>query len=486
MRSRGRIRFFLSLFYLGGLFLAAGYVYQRLQWFEGQIVVEKGKTEHVAVRESRTEAGFSAEERNFPLELIAFDNPSAARPCFDEKSVYDAVALPFHLRLDDVVVLEERPAKEVLEVMQAGRKTEYPVASGTQFPLGKDSGILLGIQRWTGLVGHPSGQPMASVSWHRPGEDWGEPLFLARGAWRMTAAAMALYMDWFENEALAREALPKALPGLQSARWGVVEGRNTHWFNTFSPGAGMTLTDGTEVALVRYDERHAAPEGEKPALLLAIKKDGRVEEGWVYANDSSRDGSIRFDYPGRCETVLIVHGWQEGMVWASAFFQGRLCATVKMSEGRPWTPPSGFPYELRLNQALRQALPAGDDTTPVHALSLQLPTGIIHLREGGTHVFQAFRLHYRKQPQAPGVRYVMSVMESGKSHSYTLSPGGSFRHGFWRFRHVPDNPRAVEVARLTAERTLGGFPQALGAGMLMIGSLGWAVLRYIRPGEKPD
>jgi len=466
------------LFYLGVVFLAAGYVYQRIQWFEGMICIEKGKTEHVVVRKSSADAGVFAEERNLPLELIAFDNPSVARTCFDEKAVYDAAALPFRLHLEDVVILEEQLAREMLEVTQQGRKTHYPVKAGAHFPLGTDSGTILGVQRWTGLLSHPSGQPMVTVSCHPPSEGWGEPLFLARGVWRMTAKAMALYLDWFENEALAKEKLPMELPGLQSARWGVVEGQNTHWFNTFTPGAGMTLTDGTEVALLRFEDQHGAPEGAKPALLFSVNKNGKREEGWVYANNSSKDGSIRFDYPGQCETVLILHGWQDGAVWAKAFYKGQACGEIKLMEKQPWMPPGGFPYEVRADQIMQQAVPVGNDTAPVQALSLQLPSGIIHLREGETHAGKDYRIHYLKRTQAPVVRYVLDAVKEGKKRQYMLSPGGSFRHGFWRFRQDPENPRAGTIAVLDAERTLGGYSQLFGSCLFVAGAFGWVVIRF--------
>lgn len=468
----------MSLFYLGAVFLAAGYVYQRIQWFEGKICIEKGKAEHVVVRESSAEEGVFAEERNLPLELISFDNPRTARSCFDDKAVYDAVTLPFRLYLEDVVILEERPAREVLEVIQQGRKTPYPVETGVHFPLGTDSGTILGVQRWTGLLPHPSGQPMAAVSCHPPGEAWGAPLFLARGAWRMIAKSMALYLDWFENEALAKEKLPEELPGLESARWGVVEGQNTHWFNTFRPGAGMRLQDGTEVALLRFEERHGAPEEAKPALLFSVNKNGTREEGWVYANGCSKDGSIRFEYPGQCETVLILHGWQDGVAWAKAFHKGQAWGEIKLMEKQPWRPPGGFPHDVCADQIIQQAVPVGDDTAPVQALSLQLPSGIIHLREGETHAGNDYRIHYLKRAQAPVVRYVLDAVREGKKRQYMLSPEGSFQHGFWRFRQATENPHAGTIAVLEAERTLGGYSQLVGACLFVAGAFGWVVIRF--------
>lgn len=492
MRSRIPFRLLASLVYLGVVFVCAGYIYQRIQRFEGEICIEKGKVENVVVRPSGEGGGFASMQRNLALDVISFQDPEAARRHFDADKTYDVAELPFRLRLDDVVVLEERPPRDVLEVSFPGTKREYPAQEGASVGLDGDTGTIAGLRRWSGLVRNPKGQPMAVISLRRPDEPWKERLFLNAGAWRSVDSSMAVYFGWFENEQQANDGLPSTLPGIESARWGVVEGPSTQWVNAFTPGTGVTLSNGTEVILLRYEEAHqeeggasgqssASPNaGPRPAILLEIKRGEMREEGWVYANGASRDGTIRFEYPTRTETVLFVHAWRDGGAVFSVFHQGRYCGQKLLQENVVWAPMEGFACQIRLDQVMASALPVDENTGPVWELVIHVPSGDLHLREGESIRYRDGHLAYRRLQAAPKVRYHMSILpdDKGQAKTVMLSPGSSLRYGDWRFSQASDNPDAASIAVLHAERTLGGYTKAVGALLFIVGSFGLVIVRF--------
>src|SRR5690606_17309849 len=91
---------------------------------------------------------------------------------------YDGVNLPFALRLEDVEVLEEKPARQILQIDGFGEKREETITSGTGITLENDTLEVLSVTPWEGLVRVPQGEPMAAVEF--PGAE-GTLSFLESG-----------------------------------------------------------------------------------------------------------------------------------------------------------------------------------------------------------------------------------------------------------------------------------------------------------------
>lgn len=476
MHSRGIVRLCLALAYLGGLFLALGYVYQYVQYFEGELCVGKDHAENVAACPAG-HGGIRPMERDLPLELIPFKDANAARRHFDRDAAYDIAHLPFSLRLDDVVVLEQRPPREVLEVQRGKEKTEYPAKAGTALELDGESATVSELRHWAGLIRNAKGRPIISLSLRPPNEAWAPHLFLETGQWRFMREEVAVRFMWFDNEPSAREQLPVTLPGLESARWGVREGEKTHWVSSFAPETSITISDGTEVTLLRMDMAH---EGGKPAILLRAKDKDAEETGWVNANGESRDGTIVFEYPTGCKTVVFVNAWRDGAALVSLFDSGKPAGQRLLQESEVWAGDTAFPYELRLDQVMAGGLPVGESDTPIWEAVIKTREGDLAVREGESLACKGSRVTFRRIPAPPRVRYQFSVLpgEGSKEWTASLSPGGTFRAGEWRFSQIGDNTAAASMAVLRVKRTLGGTGRLLGALMIAVGSLGWVWTRY--------
>ncbi len=469
------IRLFLALAYLGGLFLAGGYVYRHVQRFDGELCVGKGRVENVAARPAGA-GGIRPMERNLAIDVIPFKDMNAARRHFDADGQYDTATLPFSLRLEDVVILEQLPPREVLEV-QAGRdKAEYPAKAGTAITLDGEEVAVLELRPWTGLIRNAQGRPAASLSLRRPGEAWMPRILLEVNRWQSVGEAMAIRFAWFESESAARDLLPNVLTGLETARWGVREGESVHWVSSFAPGTAIKLSGGEEVTLLQADLSH---EGKQPAILLRAQKPGGEEEGWVNANGTSRDGSILFEYPTAAKSVVFLHAWRDGAALMASFDSGNASGVREMKEHDSWM-PEGSAYELRLDQVMAAALPMHETEMPLREAVLRTAEGEMAVREGESQAYKGARIAFRRIATPPRVRYQFAVLPEGggKGSGQTLSPGDSLRIGEWRFRQVESNPDAATMAVLRAERSLGGAGKLIGATLFMAGSIGWVLLMY--------
>lgn len=479
MKTRMPIRRLLPLVYLCVLFGAAGWVYSHIQHFEGIMLVAKGAAEGVVVRPSEGGLSLATAQRNMPAEVISFDNPNLFRRFLGDKEAYDAVETPFHLRLDEIEILEERPPREIVEVMGPGAPVSCEAKPGMRLPLSDSEITVKEVRRWSGLIRNAAGKPMAALSLRRPGERWTEHIFLDAGAWRFVEPGVALLCRWFSSEAEAREKLPNSLEGAAGARWGVTEGKKTHWFQSLQPGTGVVLDDETEVTLLQYDEKHAGQEGVRAALLVELKRASGTEQKWVEVNRHDPSAILRFEDPASAESVVFLNAWRDGAGLMRVFQRGKVSGESLEREGGVWKPGAdnrdAFPYEIRLDQVMPAAIPVLAAGDPVYEAILQTSTGEIPLREGEMVTWNKKRFRYRRMDTPPRVRQHFTVIPRGgeKKWSFALGPGESRRVATWLFTQSPEHTDAVHSALLMARRTFGGPVRWAGAVLLLLGAFGF-------------
>ena len=510
MVTRSTFRLVIALLYLGAVFFGAWHVYKRMQIFEGEIFIANAQRESVVVRPS---ASFSLApvERNMPAEVIHFDNPTACRRWFDSREQYDAAHLPFSLRLDDVTVLEEHPPENRIEVTHPEGKETHAVHEGDLLNLDGATAKVTSVQPWAGLIRNASGVPMACFSIRRPGERWTEYLFINSDLWLYLEPSIAVRLRWFTSKEMAETRFPSELAEVASARWGVTEGRVVHWFESLIPGAGITLRDGTEVTLLKYEEEHPAAQGPRPAILVGVKRDEEEDRpptaDWTVANEArtqeagQKKALIRFDCPTRCDTVIYLNAWRDNAPIVAAFQKGALCGKKLLEEGRTWQPADAFPYELRLDQAISQAVPVeveggrwpAEAGETIWGAVLEMPSRQVRLREGEVVRIGDARLRYHRRPVPPAVTYTLTAAfahaslsacgdaQAGGPRTFDLAPGASQRCGDWVFSQKAGNPNAGNSAALHATRTLGGPAKYIGLSLFAAGSFVLVILRFHKP-----
>lgn len=470
----------MAFIYLGLIFAGATYIYQRIQRFEGILIVSHGKAESIVIRPSEDGFSFTPMQRKLPPDVIPFDQPQTARR-LDAREHFDIAKLPFRIRLDDVETLDNPPPKNILEVTEAGTKHTHELTPGITLELAGQSVALHEISPWAGLIRNPSGRPMAAISMRRAETPWTEAIFLESGAWRHIEPNIALRLRWFRNEKDARQALSETPPGIGEAQWGISGDGRMHWFRSFAPGTGLTLDDGTEFTLIAYDETHPGVDGPHPAIYVERRKHDEGDRRWIQANDSEVSSVVKFDFPGIRQTILLLDTWRDGAALVSAFENGERSGPQFLEESDLWQ-PEDFPYELRLDQIIATALPVTGEEAPVLAARFETHEGPLILREGEVQTWQNLRLRFRRPPSPPLVNYRLAAFfgQHKPPREGILTPDGAWRAGDWRFRQTRDNPDAAQTAVLTATRTLGDFPKLIGAAMFIAGCFGMVWLRFHR------
>ncbi len=479
------LRMLASLFYLGLLFVAAGYLYGRIQRFSGTVVIAEGRTESTVVRPAGEGLSLAPMQRRLPGEVLLFDNPEVFTRRLDPDLQYDATHLPYHLRLDEVRVLERFPPRDELVLKgPGGEEATAAAVPGETVEFGGAGLEVEAIRPWAGLIRNPSGKPTASVSLRaEAGAAWSGPIFLKAGEWHWPTPEVALLFRWCEDEPAARAQLPDAAPGPESGRWSVEEGPRRHGFNTLTPGAGAELADGTRVTLLRFDPAHAGPSGIGPAIAVGFAAGEEKTAVWVRANSAEAVRGVRFEYPPSAGLIGYIHAWRDGAALAKAFCDGAAPDARLLGPGEVLPRGAGCPFELRFGEVMESALAIPQEGAPVHELVVQAGAERIALREGRVQVHNGLRLKYLRVPTPPRVEYRLGVVgERGEAlDAFVLAPGGTAQHGAWRFSQSGGNADADRTAVLHAVRTLGSLSQRIGMLMVVAGAFGWALLRLRRP-----
>jgi hypothetical protein len=480
MRYRVILRVFTGLVYLGILGVVVGAVLGRITAFEGRVVVALRRTESLALRPNA--GGMSlALTRNMPLDVLPLDNPRAVRTLLDGKKAYDAAPLGLRLRLDEVSVLAPASERDVIEVTPAKGGTIISDARpGVALPLETGACTVSAVEPWAGLVRDPSGRRMAAFSFQR-GEsgDWVQGLFAEAGQWTILPPEMALRLDWVDSEDAARTGLPGTRPGLDAARWSVANKGRVHWFDTFTPGTGETLADGTEYVLLAVNTNP----GKLPSITVGIRKAGAARRVEVPANAAEALDGLRFEYPGAMPLLVIARAWRDGAAWLVSFGQGGNVGPVRMDEGGEWDAMPGLRF--RMDQTMQQGLPVGLRGAPVWMAAVSTGTGeLLRLREGLAVRQGGASFRYRRLPQPPQVRYAFQALSlSGKPfESFSLGPGEKHRVREWLLTQSDDNLNADQSAVLIARRLPLSRYGVIGLLLIGAGGVGWVLTQLrLRP-----
>ncbi len=473
MNYRLLLRIFAGLVYLGVLGAVAGAILGRITAFEGRVVIAKQRTESLALRPASGGMSFSL-TRNMPIDVLPLDNPQAARSLLDHKKVYDGAPLGLRLRLNDITVLAPVSERDVIEVRQtSGATATVEARPGAELPVSPPAVpcTVRSVEPWAGLVRDASGRRMAAFSFHRKGEkDWTQGLFAEAGQWTILAPEMALRLDWADSEDTARAGLPAARPGLDGARWSVLERGRVHQFETFTPGTGETLGDGTEYVLLGVN---SAP-GRSSSIMVGVKRAGQARRVEVPANAAQPVEGVRFECPGAMPLVVVARAWRDGAAWVESFGPDHTFGPVRLEEGGEWdaTPDLRF----RFDQAMLQGVPVGLRGAPVWMAAVSTGDGqLLRLREGLSVRQGDLSLCYRRVPQPPVVRYAFQALSlSGKPiAAFTLAPGEKRRVQNWLFAQADDNLRADTSAVLVAKRLPASRYGIMGLMLAAFGAAGW-------------
>ena len=429
-------------------------VYRYAQAFSGDLCIAVGQGERVVVRQAQDSPfPLAGALKNVAADQIPFDNPATATKLRDGEHRYDAFVLPFSVRVTDVQVVQRPKPRDTLNVMAPGTADVIDLREGASIEIEGTSFEVAGVRKWSGLLRDRAGVRMAALALRRPEESWTEDVFLVTDTWRRVEPNIGIWFRWFESEAAAREDLEGGPPGLESARWGAVDGPAINWFASFAPGTGATFADGTRVTLVQVDEHHRTHGGEGPAIAVRVEGGAEPRTVWVPANARDPDALVRFEYCARLETVLLLDAWGEGAALVAAYHNGTACGGRVLADGEAWR-PEDLPYELRLDGVLEAAVPVMREDSPLYEAVLRNGDRELRCRQGEAVRWGDALIEYVRAAPPPVVRYGLVAVPAGEDQgvAFSLGPGDVLTYRGWQLALGTPGPDPLHMAVLRAER----------------------------------
>lgn len=472
------VRMGLRLAYLTAVFAGGGYFYASLYSMEGVLVLGPGKAERTVAAPAGSGALARMMQPALPPELLEANNPRVYERALDKNEHFTTARLPFAVTLEAVEVLEQPPARLVLERQDKalGPRLEIAAEPGAEVPWGAGHARLREVRPWLGLLRTPNGAPMAAVSLRRGEEAWTRGVFLADGLWRDVEGETGLLLRWWSNEKDARERFPDPLGPLFGARWGAAHGDTLQWFDSLAPGTGATLPDDTEVTLIRAETDHEGA----PAILVSRKpKSGPEEQTWHRADDA--EGPIRLELPGRFQRHVLLNAWRDGGAFAAVYTEGKRGPVRALKEGEAIPEAEGPGFSLRLDSAMRTGTPSTAAEGPaVMEAVLETPAGELALREGGMLALEdGAQIRFRKVTPPPRVRYTLTIGGEDGPRTETLELGQRLHIGNWRLRYMRPTNTHAQIAVLEARRTAFTPGSLMGMLLLAAGCYGFVIVRAL-------
>lgn len=442
--------------------------------FRGELCVAHENAERTAVhpagRASNLQAGQTRVYTDVSASAIQFTNPEAVVPRLEEGGHYNVARLPFLVALEDYAILEQPSPQRFLETRSPQGANQMRISEGERVELNGTSGEVKAIQRWSGLIRDPRGQTMAAISLREEGASWSDRIFLTEGAWSTMEPDTGLYLEWKADEEAAAEQARSPLPDLDEARWGAVEGGVMHWFGSFLPGSGVTLSDGSIVTLLAYEERRG--EREAPAVLVEVEKGDERTREWYYANDYSPGDAVRFEYPGKLPRAIALYPWRQGAAHTAAYREGEVVDSERLEEGGTWRVDE-FDLEVRLDQVYEEAVPVHQRESRFNEAIIELDDETLHLREGEAVRMEELLLEFSTQTPPPVMRYDLRIVnpEEDVNRNAELRAGEEVRVGSWVIRQGAVDPLALDKALLEVEYAPDPTPLWIGGGLVTAGLL---------------
>lgn len=377
----------------------------------------------------------------------------------------------FQIILDDIEQSKDAPASGTLEISQYGEDEYIDLSPGASFRLNDASGTVVAIRSYTGLWPDPQGIPMVGISIRRNGS-WIENIALQSDEGLSVQSGLAVRFLWCADDGEARRRAAEGRPGIESARWGVRDSTRTHWSNSFLPGTGVELADGSTVKILGLLED---ARGDPTAIEVEIRQADAVVRRRI-ATDAD-DPLIVFEYPALKAEVVLLHAWSEDKALLTYLPYGAESDQALLSIGQEWE-GGGEGIAIRLEQISRAALKISPSQSGLFEAVLQIGSSRVRVREGQAVRVGDALLRYTHNASEPLEWYNMTLKSSaGDETRFILTPGNPFLfstpNGNYSLHHRDVHPGIA--IRLRSEDH--SVPHRLFIGLFVLGLVTVTVAR---------
>lgn len=343
---------------------------------------------------------------------------------YEPGSALNRVALPFTIRIDGLARYGEGGVPDRLKITTAGREATVSLIPGDEISIGGVGARIQAVHTWSGLLRHVSGDPLAMVSIRDVAGQWAEDIFLSNSTPRTFETGLTLLFVWHGAEADARAAMTQRLTGIRTARWGIIDDGRAHWTGSFLPGAGFTLSDGSQVTLLEVEESNET--GSPERIRVRVVEASGAEEFWVSA-DAGSEGPVILDTSRDKGQTFVLRSWREGEALVGVYDRGRLEQVHELTAGQTSAPES-MPFGMRLEQVLANAVPVEEANSPLMEAVLALPERRIRVRQGETVRVGDSTLGYVRLEDPVHQTWKLTILsDSGAEERVMVDPASAYR-----------------------------------------------------------
>lgn len=402
---------------------------------------------------------FRSQSRFIPFETPGISNGSPREAAVRAKTAIVPREIAggngWTLELERTEPALERGAWDRLRISVSGDERTIDLTPGAAIDVGGKNYRVSVVRTWRGLLPTQDGRPGASVSMFHGDEPVVENLLVVEGQRVKIERGPTLTLQWHPDAETCRRAA--AAPGMdeQSARWGVADDGRVHWFESFVPGTGVTLDDGTVVLLERFLPRGDSAAGADKEPVLIVRWGAGDDAERIRVAGASDEPPILAQYPGQDRLEFCLHAYTAGRAWTVLGSPEDRAGPVELESGERWQ-PDGAAYGLRLEQVLPSAAPVTEANSPFFEAVLESGEDRLRVRQGEAVRAGDALLRYMRQPDYASTAFRMRVDGgSGRSDAFVLYPHE--RHSFklegatWLLHHGDVRPGEGLVLRRRAE-----------------------------------
>lgn len=241
------------------------------------------------------------------------------------------------------------------------------------------------VRTWQGVLPIERGVPAASVSLFRDGDTIVEDLVIEKGDSAEIAGGPSVELHWHSDAAAARKAAQDGAGDehgetLGKARWGVADGPRMQWFESFAPGTGVTLNDGTLIQLEAYQPAPGKGRDSTGAVLVVQSvRDGNVKRFRIVG--ASNEPPIFVQYPEMGGDRFRLDGFASGHVLVEFTGGDERSDPAELEAGETWRAPSSD-LAIRLEAAEASGAPIVAGDSPYFEAVLDGSDRRVRVRQG--------------------------------------------------------------------------------------------------------
>jgi hypothetical protein len=368
------------------------------------------------------------------------------------------------VELLQIVPYLESPPRDRLSVSTGSIEETHEWIPGSEIAVAGRIYRVETVRTWKGLLPMTGGAQMVSVTLLRPDALPIEDILLRTGQRLDIGGDVSLDLRECIGRDDALALIAAAALDVDPGKWGIADGGGVIWFESFIPGTGATLSDGSLIMLESFSPQ---------TMSLVVRKRTAFGVDTLRVDGPSSAPPLFLEYSRAASPVIGLYVIEDGRVLMA------VSPPQEIAAGETWPFTKG-PYTLRLEQAFRSAAPVGAADSPFFEGVLVSGEDRIRVRQGEAVRVGDSLLRYLREPNNATAAIHLRMFVSGdKEFELELRPGEQFILEWmgetWSLAHADIEPGGIVTIRRQ------GRPGAIAVAGTVAVFIAMLLLRKPRP-----